>query len=84
MDLYMPLAACLEDGGTAEVGTAGPSGSPWPWPETESYTHTQTHTHTHTHTQTLTHVYIQIQPILYLMQPTQDGGCHCIRKMATV
>lgn len=28
--LYKPLAACLEDGGTAEVETAGPSGSPWP------------------------------------------------------
>lgn len=37
--LYKPLAACLEDGETAEVGTAGPSGSPWPWPEREGYTH---------------------------------------------
>lgn len=39
--LSKPLAACLEDGGTVEVGTAGPSGSPWP--EREGYTpsHTQ-------------------------------------------
>lgn len=39
---YKPLATCLEDGGTAEVGTAGPSGSPWPWPERDGYTHSHT------------------------------------------